>query len=113
MRLTRAGQASVLDLPALPIGVLPEVAYEGARVRLEPGDRLFVCSDGILEAQRSDGALFGEERLKEVAGASAALDLEACAENVLATVLRWTAPAAPHDDISLVALEILPSRDAG
>ncbi len=113
LRLTRRGQASVLDLPALPIGVLPEVAYEGARVRLEPGDRLLVCSDGILEARRPDGALFGDERLVQTARASAALDLEACADRLLAAVLGWSAPVPPHDDISLVALEILPSRDAG
>ena len=106
LRMTRQGEASVLDLPALPIGVLQDVSYEGARVRLEPGDRLFVYSDGILEARRSDGALFGDERLAQAVRASAALDLEACAEAILAAVLGWAAPALPHDDISLVALEI-------
>ncbi len=113
LHLTRRGEANVLDLPALPIGVMSGVVYEGARVRLAPGDRLFVYSDGILEARRPDGDLFGDERLAESVRGSAALDLEACVDGVLAAVLGWTAPALPHDDISLVALEILPGRDAG
>jgi sigma-B regulation protein RsbU (phosphoserine phosphatase) len=107
LRLTRRGEASVLNLPALPVGVMQDVVYEGARVRLAPGDRFLVYSDGIPEAQRPDGALFGEERLVETVRASAALDLEACADRVPDAVSEWTAPAAPHDDISLVALEIL------
>jgi sigma-B regulation protein RsbU (phosphoserine phosphatase) len=113
LHVTRRGEARVLDLPALPVGVMAGVVYEGARVRLEPGDRLFVYSDGILEARRPDGALFGDERLAQSVRGSATLDLEACADRLLAAVLGWSAPVPPHDDISLVALEILPGRDAG
>nr|MDT0665405.1 PP2C family protein-serine/threonine phosphatase [Micromonospora sp. DSM 115978] len=33
--------------------------------RLEPGDRLLLYTDGVIEARDSDGAFFGTDRLVE------------------------------------------------
>lgn len=51
--------------PSLPLGLGGGVE-EIAETRLEPGDRLFLFSDGILEARSSEGSFFGEGPMIEV-----------------------------------------------
>ena len=52
-RLVRGGRVKPVELDAdLPLGVDPEALYRVQRLSLEPGDRLVLVSDGVLEAAR-------------------------------------------------------------
>jgi len=54
-----------VDLPgALPLGLTPEVEYQEAALVLQPGDRLALFTDGLLEARNASGELYGFERLQ-------------------------------------------------
>lgn len=55
-----------LDSTGLALGLMEDEVFEASEPRvLEPGTLLFAFTDGIVEARRSDGTLFGEERLYE------------------------------------------------
>jgi serine phosphatase RsbU (regulator of sigma subunit) len=48
--LLRDGQVTSVDLPAdLPFGLFPDAAYQSTTITLEPGDRLVLVTDGMLE----------------------------------------------------------------
>jgi len=47
----------------LPLGVLPNVRYDQENLRLDPGDRLFVYTDGLSECANSQSEFFGDRRL--------------------------------------------------
>ncbi|MFI2203218.1 SpoIIE family protein phosphatase [Streptomyces sp. NPDC020192] len=48
------GSSELLDLPTgAPVGV-GGVAFESVRVRVAPGDRLVLCTDGLVEVRGSD-----------------------------------------------------------
>ncbi|MCX5330280.1 MULTISPECIES: SpoIIE family protein phosphatase [unclassified Streptomyces] len=48
------GRSELLDLPTgAPIGV-GGVAFESVRVRVQPGDRLVMCTDGLVEVRGED-----------------------------------------------------------
>lgn len=48
--LARASQVTGIDFPAdLPLGLFPDTTYSGNRLALEPGDRLVLVTDGMLE----------------------------------------------------------------
>ena len=48
--LARDGVVRTLDLPAdLPFGMFPGTTYRGSEVTLEPGDRIVLVTDGMLE----------------------------------------------------------------
>jgi hypothetical protein len=49
----------VVPGPRLPLGVRREVAYEALAVRLEPGDRLLLLTDGLAEAPTAAGEPLG------------------------------------------------------
>ncbi len=56
---------------ALPLGVLPETHYEEVRLFLHPGDRLLLISDGVVEARRPSGEIFGFDRVHNLSNQSA------------------------------------------
>lgn len=56
---------------ALPLGAIPGVEFPVLRFHLSEGDSLVLMSDGIVEAQKADGELFGFERVGKMLRASA------------------------------------------
>jgi phosphoserine phosphatase RsbU/P len=55
----------------LPLGVLPEIHYEELRLYLHPGDRILLFSDGVVEARKATGELFGFDRVHNLSNQSA------------------------------------------
>jgi hypothetical protein len=55
----------------LPLGALPDVHYEEVSLYLHPGDRLLLLSDGVVEARRPTGELFGFDRVHNLSNQSA------------------------------------------
>jgi serine phosphatase RsbU (regulator of sigma subunit) len=48
--LARGHEVTAIDLPAeLPLGLFPDASYRGSCFTLEPGDRLVLVTDGLLE----------------------------------------------------------------
>ncbi len=55
----------------LPLGVLPDTTYEEVQLYLHPGDRLLLMSDGVVEARRPSGELFGFDRVHNLSNQTA------------------------------------------
>jgi hypothetical protein len=55
----------------LPLGVIEGIVYEETRLYLHPGDRLLMMSDGVSEARKSNGELFGFDRVRNLSNQSA------------------------------------------
>ncbi|KAA2315430.1 fused response regulator/phosphatase [Pseudooceanicola sediminis] len=89
----------------VPVGLLPDVTFEEVAVTLEPGDRLLIQSDGIVECPDASGALLGEKGLFEFLN-----DLRDVAGAPLLEAILWKlgdyagADEFP-DDISAVLVE--------
>jgi sigma-B regulation protein RsbU (phosphoserine phosphatase) len=57
----------VLELQGIPPGLFdPLVAYDNAKINIEPGDSILFFTDGISDALSTDGESFGIERLQMV-----------------------------------------------
>ncbi len=64
--LLKQGTApTMLDSSSLPLGMEPEARYEEVTVRLAPGERLLLYTDGIVEAMDAAGRMFGFEGLEQ------------------------------------------------
>jgi serine phosphatase RsbU (regulator of sigma subunit) len=75
-------------------------------VRLRPGDRFWLYSDGLLEAMNPVGEQFGKGRPFTELHASSADAPSGAVRKVLRRVESWPGEKGPQDDISLVAFEI-------
>jgi len=102
--LSQSGMATFLEAtPSVPLGVLPYGRYRVYEGELEPGARVLLYTDGLVE--RRDLPLSdGLERLR-AAVATAPLDPDALCEHVLTIVLP---DGPPGDDVALLALSNAP-----
>ena len=57
------GKAETIDSSGAVLGVFPDWKYEDREMRLLSGDRLFLFTDGITEAEGENEQEFGEDRL--------------------------------------------------
>jgi len=103
--------ATLLPNTNFPIGWLDDVEYQADSVILEPGDRLFLYSDGVSEAfQGSDQTQFGDDRLLDFLRAHVDAPINQCVDNLFDSVIAWCQPSAPSDDVSILGCEFGPSR---
>ncbi len=75
-------------------------------VKLEPGDRLVLFTDGFLEAKTPDGEVFGEHRFAEAMVGLAPLQSEALVDEVVTAVERFAAGKL-DDDLTMLVIEWL------
>ncbi len=95
----------ILESEGFPIGMADD-AYEERVVHLEAGDRLYLYSDGVPEAMDSAGKPFGNARLLEAIGQRRSKPLKEGVATLLEDIERWHGFAKPHDDISILAVEV-------
>ncbi len=84
----------------LPVGLIEDAAYQSQTLRLPPGARVLVVTDGVTESQ-SGGAFFGEDRLATEETAGASLD------EICGAVQSFCGSLASEDDCTLVDLRYL------
>jgi len=101
----RKGQSGGFPLN-IPLAVDLDTHYQQLSIPMAAGDRLFVYTDGIIDAPSPAGESFGLTRLKEVLDANAAAPLSELKSAVLKTLNQYTEKELNHDDVTLIALEI-------
>ena len=79
--------------------------YRDYEIRLSPGDKLFVYTDGVPEANDPDGNMFGVERMIDALNE----DPDASPEQVLGTVRgeisKFVKEAEQFDDMTMLCLD--------
>ena len=107
--LLRAGEPEgrLLDVTGLLLGILPDARYVSHETAVDPGDLIVLYTDGVTEARRSDGELFGEPHLAAVVTAARDGTAEDVADTVMRAVTDWAGPG-PRDDRALAVVHLLP-----
>lgn len=116
MRLASAGMpgplhfsgknCTVLELSGIPPGLFPDAEYETLTVKLEPGDSVLLCSDGIIEAQNARYEDFGIDRLIAVCGDCGQVTSEELLARIFSAVHEFTHVIQQHDDMAAAILHL-------
>jgi len=99
------GKGGVLRIEStgLPLGMFHDSEFSATRVHLEPGDTLFLYTDGLLETRRGDDE-YGVDRVMHLVRQQAARRpgevISACLHD-----LHPFADSPPLDDLSLLAIQ--------
>jgi len=104
IRCDQNGKSQLLEGTDLPIGI--GESYQQHSIHLQPGDRVYLYSDGITEAMNGDRAQLGVERLQKIIETNREKPLQESIEEILHQVDAWTGDADARDDISILAVEI-------
>ena len=101
-------QAEPVDeVGGIPLGLFDGMGYKGSTVNLEPGDSLFLYTDGVPEAQNVHEHDFSDERLVSMLCAGSHLGCEDLIHHVTRAVSAFTQGATQSDDITMLCIRRL------
>jgi phosphoserine phosphatase RsbU/P len=101
------GAIESLEEGGLVLAFTPDASYSNVSIPLDPGDRLLLYTDGLLETADQRGTFFGDARLFESLRDAASLNLPASFAHLIGDLKSWRGPNAPFtDDVTLVTVEL-------
>ncbi len=104
----RQGTAQCESLEGLnmPLGFAAKEEYEQVTVPFDQGDAFLFYSDGVIEAQKTKGDLFGEERLAEYVARNSAAPPKDMIEGIRTAVIKHAGSTDFSDDLTCIAVKI-------
>jgi len=93
-------------LPGPVLGVFDNSIYAEGRLRIVPGDRIMLFTDGLYELVGPSDEEFGQERLREAVRQRLDLALDGLFDQLLSEVRAFSCKKEFSDDICLLGAEI-------
>ncbi len=92
--------------PNLMLAGLPGVKYQNHKITLNPGDRLFVYTDGVTEATNEANEMFGEDRLLLVVTGAQNKSSKEMLCTIRSSLDEFVGDAPQFDDITMLELSL-------
>ncbi len=101
------GKFEVLHVkPGLVLAGIDHIPYAQHEITLDPGDELYLYTDGVTEMMNTQSGLFGEKRLLLAANSYEGADLERFLAYIKECVDEFAGGEEQADDITMIALKI-------
>jgi serine phosphatase RsbU (regulator of sigma subunit) len=103
-----AGKVQEIEENGLMLGMFPEAVYSSVEIRVGPGDRCLLYTDGILEAKNAAREEFGSPRCKQFLETHREIPAARFANTLLDSVAGFSgynSTRAQEDDITLLVLD--------
>jgi serine phosphatase RsbU (regulator of sigma subunit) len=107
LRISRFAGVKCFDSSTvgLPLGLETAEVYKTTVWDLEPGERLLIFTDGVVEATNCHGEPFGRRRLQSSVQELVALPLEDLVGELVSVVSTHVESSDFDDDFSIIAAE--------
>jgi serine phosphatase RsbU (regulator of sigma subunit)/anti-sigma regulatory factor (Ser/Thr protein kinase) len=106
----RTSEVVWLGEGSLPLGIERETEYKIGRIELEPGDMLFLYTDGVTEAPRN-GRPLGQGRLADLMGEYGVGTPGELVQAIRRAVESWV-DADLRDDLAMLSFQVVPDAAA-
>jgi len=90
----------------LPLGLFEDVAYPEVEFSAGPGDLLLFLTDGLVESMNRNRVPFGDGRVEDVVRRLRDRPAAKILDELHSAVQGFTAPGAPHDDLTTVLVRL-------
>ena len=87
------------------VGIYPEMSFREHEFLLQPGDSLFVYTDGVAEASNAEDELFGPDRMLAALNRDPDAGVKETLENVRNAVNRFVKNAEQFDDLTMLCMK--------
>jgi sigma-B regulation protein RsbU (phosphoserine phosphatase) len=104
VRIGRAGAWVHEDGGGVPIGVVDDPRYRDEEIRLEAGDSLLLCTDGVLETANERGEEFGIARLLEAVSRAPYEGIRRTVDGLCAGLEQFRKGEPQRDDVTILGL---------
>lgn len=99
------GQVEVVRSPCnLVLGAVPDMPFSCDTMKLEPGDTLYMFTDGVTEAENKNHDQFGESRLEAALAECKGAESQHIVDTVNAKVKEFINGASQSDDITQLVI---------
>ncbi|HLW53721.1 MAG TPA: GAF domain-containing SpoIIE family protein phosphatase [Candidatus Angelobacter sp.] len=102
----QSGEIKLLEEGGTVIGLFPQADYTRGSVRLEKGDLLVCCTDGILHIADERGQQYGPKRLAEVVRKHHEESAQDVVDAVLGEVSSYPTASMNDDDKVLIVMKV-------
>ncbi len=103
--LRRDGTVLPLGAGGLPVGLVPDPGHSAITLRLCPGDRLFIGSDGLIECPSAAQADLGDDGLIRLLQGQGQRRGKALADGVIDALTTHAGTADFPDDVSAIVID--------
>jgi phosphoserine phosphatase RsbU/P len=90
---------------SLVVGGMGDAPYRREQLLLEPGDCLFLYTDGVTEAMNTHEKLFSEQRLERDLSALHGNGIKDVVYGIMANIRAFTGDAPQSDDITMMLIK--------
>ncbi|MGA2808344.1 MAG: PP2C family protein-serine/threonine phosphatase [Terracidiphilus sp.] len=105
MLMLRNGNVTEVAENGLLLAASEAAIYSDKTLPIEPGDRLLLYTDGLVEARNGQGEIFGEESLMAALRNTAALGPDEAADRIIAAVTQWA--KSQDDDLTVLVCDFV------
>lgn len=86
------------------LGIVSSLTYDVRTIVLNPGDTIFLYTDGVTETMNRERQQFEESRLMNCLQDAGGCSLEALVQRVSASLIEFAGGAPQWDDVTMLAL---------
>jgi sigma-B regulation protein RsbU (phosphoserine phosphatase) len=99
---------SVQDLTenSFPVGIVENADFTESTIKLNPGDRMYLYSDGIIEETNENEEQFEINRLQESLKRNYSVTIDKSIEQMVDAIISWHGSEHLSDDLSIIGIEM-------
>ncbi len=87
------------------LGVIEDYEYKTGEIKINPGDKLLMYTDGVTECKNDKSEFFGDIRFKDFVSKKNSKEPQTVIQNVYEELKTFASGAEQSDDITLLCLE--------
>ena len=95
------------DIHSMAVAALKRTKFKVNEMELQPGDTIYLYTDGVTEAHNSEGEMFGRDRLTEALNEVSDKSPQEIDDHVRKKVAEFAGEAEQYDDITSFCLKYL------
>ncbi len=86
------------------VATMEDINFREHEFQMEPGDSIFVYTDGVPEANNDENELFGNDRMLEALNKDPDAEPEIVLKNVMSNINEFVEGAKQFDDITMLSM---------
>lgn len=93
------------------IGAMKDIAYDNFEIKLDKGDKIFLYTDGVTEAENADGKMFTVENMIKVLNKNKDMSPKETLNQMKSSIDEFVGDTPQFDDITMLCFELKEGRE--